>query len=211
MRTLIVGAGRVGRSLAEELTRAGHEVRVLDPRQDALAALTPSPQLEGVLGSPLAERTLTEAAAGCDALAAVTADDAVNAVVALAARRRLRIPLAVAVVEDPRRAESLAGLGAHVVCPTARTAAEVHLTLVRSGIESELLLAGQVAICRADVPARLSGRTITEIERPGELIVIAVERDGHVLMAVPRLSLAEGDVLHAATQERDRLSELVAP
>jgi hypothetical protein len=38
-----------------------------------------------------------------------------------------------------------------------------------------------------------------------------VERDGHVLMAVPALALAADDVLHVATSDRERLAELMRP
>ena len=76
---------------------------------------------------------------------ALTPDDPLNAVVALAARRELRVPLAIAVIGNPARAEALAGLGVRVICPTTRAARELHQTLVRSGVESELLLAARPA------------------------------------------------------------------
>jgi trk system potassium uptake protein TrkA len=211
VRALIVGASRLGGVLADELIHAGHEVRVLDPRAEALAALPSAVRAHGHLGSPLREETLSEAAAGCDGVAAVTDEDAVNVVVALASRRRLRVPIAVGVVTLPRLAEALRGLGAHIVCPTTRSARELHLTLVRSAIESELLLGGEVAVCRADVPAHLAGRTLDELARPGEVIPIAVERDGHVLMATAGLALAADDTLHVATSHRERLAELMRP
>ena len=44
------------------------------------------------------------------------------------------------------RAEALAALGIDAICPTIRTAREIHLTIVRSGIESELLLDGDAGM-----------------------------------------------------------------
>lgn len=211
MRTLIIGASRLGTALAGDLLRSGHDVRVLDPDRLALAALPETLAPHGRLGSPLQEQPLTEAARGCDSIVAVTGDDAVNAVVALAARRRLRTPHAIAVIADPGRAEALLGLGIGVVCPTTRTARELQLALVRSDVQSELLLAGRIAVCRADVPERLSGRTLADLERPGQIVAIAVEREGRALMAVPALTLAAGDVLHAAATDRELLAELVRP
>ncbi|HSD81218.1 MAG TPA: TrkA C-terminal domain-containing protein, partial [Solirubrobacteraceae bacterium] len=99
----------------------------------------------------------------------------------------------------------------HVLCPTARTARELHLTLVRSGVESELLLDGDVGVYRADPPARLRGRTLRELDRPGELITLAVERGGRVLLASPELAVAEGDVLHVAATSRDDVVDLLRP
>lgn len=211
MRVLIVGAQRLGRVLASDLLHGDHDVRLLEPSEERLARLSEALQGRALHGSPMDRDTLAGALAGCDALVAVSPDDALNAVVALAARRELRVPLALAVIGSPARAEALAGLGVHVVCPTTRTARELHQTLVRSGVESELLMDGEAGVYRADLPARLSGRTLGELERPGELIAIAIERDGRVLMAVPDLALVDGDVLHIAAAHRDDVVGLVRP
>jgi trk system potassium uptake protein TrkA len=174
----------------------------------SLPATLQAPTIEG---SPLDHDVLARAAAGCDALAAVTEDDAVNAVVALAARRELRVPTAVAVVGNRARAEALAGSGIRIVCPTARTAHELQLTLMRTGIESELELAGETAFYRVDLPARLSGRRLEELERRGELLPVAVERRGRVLLATPDLELGDGDVLHVAASHHDLVTDLTHP
>jgi Trk K+ transport system NAD-binding subunit len=181
--------------LANELLHSEHQVRILDAGEELLARLPEPLQGRALHGSPLDRDTLAGALAGCDALVAVSLDDALNAVVALAARREFRVPLAIAVIGNPARAEALVGLGVHVLCPTTRTARELHLTLVRSGVESELLVDGEVGVYRADLPARLSGRTVRELERPGALIAIAIERGGRVLMPVPELTVASGDVV----------------
>ena len=211
MRTLIVGAGRLGRTLAADLLRAGHDVRILDGSRTRLARLPAALAGRAIHGSALERAVIEGAVAGCDALVAVTDDDALNAVVGLAGRRELHVPTAVAVIANPARAEALAGAGIHVVCPTARTAHELQLTLVRSGIESELELAGETAVYRAELPARLGGRTLAELERGGELVPVAVERDGRVLLAAPDLVLHEGDVLHVAATHRDLVSDLTRP
>ena len=211
MRTLIVGAGRLGRSLAQDLVRAGHEVRLLDSSQMRLARLPATFQAPTIEGSPLDRDVLAAAIAGCDAFAAVTEDDALNAVVALAARREFRVPTAVAVIGNRGRAEALAGAGIRIVCPTARTAHELQLTLMRTGVESELELAGETAVYRVDLPARLSGRRLEELERRGELLPVAVERHGRVLLATPDLELGDGDVLHVAAAHHDLVTDLTHP
>jgi trk system potassium uptake protein TrkA len=194
VRTLIVGAGQLGRALASELEHAGHEVRVVDPEHD----------------SPLDRAVLADASDGCDAIACVSDDDNLNAVVALAARRRLQVPLALALVTNPARAEALTGLGAHVLCPTTRTAHQLVAVLLRSGVDTELALGGPVALFRAEVPARLAGRRVDELAG-GEIVAVAVERGSHVVLAAPDLVLEEGDVLHVAASDRDIVRELVRP
>ena len=211
MRILIIGAGRLGRVLAADLLHARHDVRVLDERADELRRLPHDFEGRTAQGSPLDRAVLTGASDGCDALACVSEDDNLNAVVALAARRELRVPLTLAVVANPRRAEALAGLGAQVVCPTTRTAHELHMALVRSGIESELALGGDAGVYRVEPPARLLGRALSELARGHEVVPVAIERGSRVLLAAPDLTIEKGDVLHLAASHRDLLSELVRP
>jgi trk system potassium uptake protein TrkA len=208
---LIVGAGRLGATLAGDLLNAGHDVHALAEHVERLRTLPNGFGGRITEGSPLDRPTLAAAAAGCDAIATTTDDDGLNAVVALAARRELRVPLAVAVVGNPRRAEALEGLGMHILCPTTWTARELHMTLVRSGVDRELALGDGVGIYRVEIPARLGGRTLGELERPGELIPVAVERDGRLLLAMPGLEVVAGDVLHAAASARDHVTDLVRP
>lgn len=88
---LIVGAERLGRALALDLLHAGHDVRLLEQRGDLLAALPPDFEGRAIHGSPLHRPTLADAVAGCDGLAAVSSDDCLNAVVALAARSSMSL------------------------------------------------------------------------------------------------------------------------
>jgi trk system potassium uptake protein TrkA len=211
VRILIIGAGRVGRVLATDLLHARHDVRVLDERADELRRLPHDFEGRTAQGSPLDRAVLAGASDGCDALACVSEDDNLNAVVALAARRELRVPLTLAVVANPRRAEALAGLGAQVVCPTTRTAHQLHMALVRSAIESELALGGDAGVYRVEPPARLLGRALSELVRGHEVVPVAIERGSRVLLAAPDLTIEKGDVLHLAASHRDLLSELVRP
>jgi trk system potassium uptake protein TrkA len=211
MRILIVGANRLGRAVAAELRQDGHDVRMLDTRAKRLAVLEEELRRNAVHGSALDRGTLEPALAGCDALVALTGSDVLNVVVALAGRRELRVPLAIAVVGNAARAAALGGLGVHVVCPTTRTARDLHHAVARSGVESELPLGGDIRVYRAELPPRLAGRTLRELERPGELLAIALERDGRVLLAVPRLTVTGGDVLHVAAVHHEHVVDLTRP
>jgi len=209
VRILIVGAELLGRVLAMDLVHAGHEVRILDEQAERLARLPADLEGRTVHGAPLDRPTLADAVAGCDAMAATSSDDPLNAVVTLTARRELGVPLAVAVIANPRRAEALAGLGVHILSPTSRAARELHLTLVRSGIESELMLGDEVGVYRAELPAHLAGRTLAELERRGDLVPVAVQRAGRTMLAAPGLEVQAGDVLYVAATAREHVRDLV--
>jgi trk system potassium uptake protein TrkA len=211
MRALIVGANRVGRALAHELVLDGHDVRLLDPDPALLARLGPVLEARSLHGSPLDRGTLAGALAGCDGLAAVTDDDALNAVIAIAARRELRVPTAVAVIGNAARAEALAGLGIDIRCPTTRTARDVRTALARSAAEEELVLGRDASVYRVELPARMTGRTLGELDRPGELVPLAIERAGRVLLAMPSIVIQDRDVLHAAASRPDLVTDLTHP
>lgn len=195
MRILIVGAELLARLLATDLLHGGHDVEVLDQRQR----------------DPLDEATLTAAADRCDTIACVSDDDNLNAIVALAARRELRLPLALAVVANPRRAQALTGLGAHIFCPTTRSSHALQLALIRSTVEAELTIGADVGLYRVTVPPRLAGRSLSALVRPGEVVVVAIERGSEVILAAADLVLEEGDTLHLAASHRDLVSELAKP
>jgi trk system potassium uptake protein TrkA len=211
MRYLIVGAGRLGRTLAHDLLQAGHDVRVLDEAEDRLARLPATLRERAVAGSALERETLAAALEDCDGLATATRDDAFNVVLALAARHELGVPVAVAVVASPARAEALTGLGVQIVCPTVRTARELTMSLVRSDVESELQLGSGAGLYRAELPPRLDGRRLAELERAGELVPVALERGGRVLLAGPGLAVERGDILHVAAANRALISDLSHP
>lgn len=211
MRIVILGAERLGRVLALDLLEAGHEVRVLEQRGDLLAAFPSGSGARLINGPPLHYATLSAALAESDAVAAVSSDDCLNAVVAFAARQEFRVPAVIAVIGNPGRAEALGTSGAYVICPTARTARDIRLALDRSGVESELVLGDELALYRAEVPPRLDGRTFAELARPGELTPLALERSGRVLMAAPELTVSYGDVLHVLARSRDHVADMVRP
>ncbi|RJR38414.1 MAG: TrkA family potassium uptake protein [Desulfobacteraceae bacterium] len=129
---VIVGCGRVGADLANELSREGHAVVVIDRNPSAFAALSPvfsGFRIEGDAShfSVLKEAKLSKA----DVLIATTHEDNVNLMVAQLARKVFQIPQVAARVYDPRREELYAKLGIETICPT-RLATSEFLTMIRS-------------------------------------------------------------------------------
>lgn len=127
MFVLIVGAGRVGSSVATTALRAGHTVSVLD--QDPLSherldmEMGRSWEESGgrfTIGTALEIDALVEAGiAEADVFIACTRGDNTNLVVAQVARRRFGVAKVVARVLDPRRAAWYSEQGVHTICGTA--------------------------------------------------------------------------------------------
>jgi trk system potassium uptake protein len=211
---LVIGCGRVGAGVARDLATRGGDVVVLDRERSALDRLGEGFPGRKVVGSALDRRALLEAGIEeVDAVAVVTGDDALNAAVALLARRRFRVPTVVARVYDPRTAEIHQRLGIRAVSPVtwgiqriAELATSSHLTATVT------LGAGDVELVEVRIPALLDGRPVTELEVAGEIAVVALTHHGGTRLPVGAVRLHEGDlaVVAVATAAQDRLATLLA-
>ena len=97
MKILILGAGRVGASLAEQLVLERNDITVVDTSHELLSELQERFDLRTVHGSATSLSVLEEAgAADSDILIAVTAEDEVNLAACLLAHRRFNVPRRIA-------------------------------------------------------------------------------------------------------------------
>lgn len=61
MKIIIVGCGKIGSTLAQELSDSGHDLTVVDLNPDRLSQLTNTLDIYGVQGSAASYQTLLEA------------------------------------------------------------------------------------------------------------------------------------------------------
>jgi trk system potassium uptake protein TrkA len=119
VKTIIVGCGRVGASMAEALDRAGHEVVILDQSTRAFDRLPSSFSGQAVRGDGTDEDILRRAGAeDADVFVAVTEGDNRNIMAAQLAAEALAAKKVIAKVNDPVRAKAYAELGIATICRT---------------------------------------------------------------------------------------------
>ncbi len=119
MRTIIVGCGRVGADLAGSLSRAGHEVTVIDISSQAFNRLNGDFPGQAIRGDGTDEDVLRRLGAeNADYFFALTEGDNRNALAAQLARDSLHIPHVIAKINDPVRAAAYRALGLAVICRT---------------------------------------------------------------------------------------------
>src|SRR3954469_24571406 len=138
MFILIVGAGRVGSTVAKWALREGHGVSVLD--EDPLSHERLDIGMDDTwenLGGQFTVGTALEIealeAAGidrADVFIASTDGDNTNLVISQIAQRRYEVPTVIARVLDPLRAEWYQRQGLNTVCPT-RVAIDMLESAVR--------------------------------------------------------------------------------
>ena len=126
MFVLIVGAGRVGSSVARSMLAEGHEVSCLDEDPESHARLEigldkPWEDMGGhfTVGTALELEALTAAGIErADVFVASTDGDNTNIVIAQIAKRRFDVPKVIARILDPYRAKWYAEQGLDTICPT---------------------------------------------------------------------------------------------
>ena len=88
MKIIIVGCGKVGKTLAEELNKEDNEVTVIDRRYAEVESLSNKFDVMGVVGNGASYKTQMEAGIEkADMLIAVTGSDELNLLCCLIAKR----------------------------------------------------------------------------------------------------------------------------
>jgi len=124
---VIVGCGRLGSHLANQLSRAGHGVVTIDADEHAFGNL--SPQYSGfrVEGDATELAVLKQAKVDkADLVISTTRDDNINLMVAQVAKTEFGVTRVLARVFEPRREAIYRRLGVETICPTS-VAADLFL------------------------------------------------------------------------------------
>jgi len=132
VKALVIGCGRVGSAVSLQLARSGWDVTVLDENEDSLARLGETWTGGFVVGHGMDLHLLREAGIEeADAVVVTTDGDNTNIVIAQAAQKHFEVPMVVARLLDPARAQFYAERGLRVVCPTS-AAIETLVETVRA-------------------------------------------------------------------------------
>lgn len=107
MKIIIIGAGKVGYSLAESLSKSDHDVIIIDRNHVALRKAEENLEVLCIRGSGVSTSILIEAGIeNTDLLIAVTNSDEVNMVCCLTAKK-LKAKQTIARIRDPEYAKEL--------------------------------------------------------------------------------------------------------
>ncbi len=133
---VIVGCGRLGSMLANQLSSLGTDVVVVDRDEKAFRSLSTEYSGFRVIGDAVELAVLRRAKvekAGC--LLAVTSQDNVNLMVAQVAQTIFGVPKVLARVFDPSRERVFRQFGIETICPT-QLSADAFLTALRDQAEA---------------------------------------------------------------------------
>ena len=217
MKVTIAGAGNVGVYIADDLTRAGHEVLLIEQDPDLVAKLRPTHDLQWFVGDACEINSLQEAGLeSADVVVAATGDDEDNLVISLLAKQEFAVPRVVARVNHPKNhwlfTESW-GVDVSVSTPHLLTALVEEAVSVGSLVRLFQLEGGEASLTEVtlaeDSPA--AGRPIADLEVPRDATIVAVVRSSHVVVPRGDTVLQAGDeVLALVTPDsEDRVKQIL--
>jgi len=206
MRVAIAGAGAVGRSIARELLENGHEVLLIDQKPSAIT-VDSVPRAEWLLADACEISSLDDAALDrCNVVVAATGDDKVNLVVSLLAKTEYGVPRVVARVNNPGN-EWLynESWGIDVAVSTPRLLSALVEEAVSVGDLVRLMTFGQseASLVELTMPADapLAGQQVGSINWPADAALVAILREGRVLVPQSQDPLQAGDELFFVTSQ----------
>ena len=200
MKVIVVGAGKVGRHIAGDLTAAGHEVLVLDKSRAVVNRLSAEqPGIEFKVADAC-EVTALEAAglAQADVVAAVTGDDEDNLVVSLLAKQEFGVPRVVARVNHPKNEwlfNETWGVDVSVSTPHLLTALVEEAVTVNTLVRLLQFEGGKARLDEVTLAptSPAAGRAISELRLPRNCTIVAVLRDRDVVVPRGDTVLEAGD------------------
>ena len=200
MKIIVMGCGRVGSEVSLLLVRQGHDVTVIDHDDNSLARLGTSFKGKVVHGIGFDRNVLIEAGVEtAEGFIAASSSDNANIVAARIARTIFRVPRVVARLYDPVRAEVYKRLGLTTISSTQWGAERIVEVITHNDLDVLQVYAdGGTTMVRVEVPARLIGYRVSQMNIPGEVLVTAITRDDHTFIPVTGTEFQEGDVMYLA-------------
>jgi trk system potassium uptake protein len=213
MRAIIMGCGRVGEQVARILDAEGHEVTVIDYNAEALARLATDFHGRTIRGVGFDREVLIDAGIErADAFAATSSSDNANVVAARVARNMFLVPRVIARLYDPRRAEIYQRLGLLTISSTTWGAHRIYELLTHDNLDPvHSFGSGEVKLINIELPPQLEGRIVNHITVPGEIVVVAITRQGRALLPTLGTEFRKGDMLHLSilADAMDRVEALL--
>jgi trk system potassium uptake protein len=214
MHVIVVGCGRVGSTVALEMTANGHDVVVIDRRSESFRRLGSDFTGRTINGIGFDRGVLQRAGIMPEcAVMAVTSGDNSNILIARVARETFGVEHVVARIYDPKRAAIYERLGIATVASVAWTAGRaLQLVLPDAGGTEWTDPTSAFSLIERRVPASGAGRSLGQMEAQGVRVVL-VNRDGAARLPEPSLLLQHDDVIHALVPSRSlgALDHALAP
>lgn len=219
MKIVIVGLGKIGRTVLDNLSKEDHTITVIDVDKDKVEDLIEKYDVFGVVGNGACMDIQEEAAAkDADMVIALTNSDELNILACLVAKK-LGTPNTVARVRNPDYRKQILEmkdeLGISMILnPEKETSNELfNLINLPSVAQIERFARGRVSLVAIVVEkgCALIGETLITVGRKfrTKVLICAVQRGEKVYIPSGNFMIEEGDKIHF-TSEANSLGDFLA-
>lgn len=218
MRIVIVGDGKVGFTLTEQLSKEGHDITVIDRNPELLRTLQASCDVMTVNGNGASVHILKEADIQyADLLIAATSSDEINLLTCFTAKK-LGCSHTISRIRNPEYVRQLTFLKEELgldmtINPEAAAAHEIYRLLqFPSFLQRDTFAKGRVEIVEIKMTKGCSiiGQKLSELYKTIKIkvLICAVERGNEVFIPSGDFQIQEGDKIHV-TAESPKLASLL--
>jgi len=199
MKIIVVGCGRIGAELAYSLFKRGHQVSVVDDNVNSFNNLPPDFEGKHQEGDAMNQDVLLRAGIQtCDALAAVTNNDTLNAVISHIAKIEFNVPNIVARNYDPHLRPVFEAFNIQIISSTSWGAQRIQELLLDPSFRSIFSAGnGEVEIYEMLIPPTWDGKLLGDLLRDNpDCLPVALTRAGRALLPNTETALQSGDMLN---------------
>lgn len=221
LKIIIVGCGKVGANLVDQLSKEGHDITVIDKKAEKIQDITNTYDVMGLVGNGARYSTQMEAGIEeTDLIIAVTDSDELNLLCCTVAKRVGKCA-AIARVRTPDYSEETGYLReqlglALIINPELEAAREVaRILYLPTALEVNSFAHGQAELVKFKVPEGnlLNGLSLAYLGKniTNDILICAVERNGEVYMPNGDFVLHSGDVVSFVSERhiaRDFLKQI---
>ena len=210
LKIIIVGCGKVGSTLVDQLVAEGHDITVIDTNISKIAELTNLYDIMGVEGNGASYSVQMEAGIeSTDLLIAVTGSDELNLLCCTIAKQ-VGNCAAIARVRTPDYSKEIGYLReklglAMIINPELEAAKEIaRILYLPTALEVSPFAHGQAELIQFKIPKGniLDGITLAQLSSkvPNKVLICAIERDGNVTIPSGISEMKAGDVISLVAQ-----------
>lgn len=205
LNIIIVGCGKVGVTLIEQLCKEGHDITIIDKNASKIQTLTNLYDVMGIVGNGASYSVQMDAGIeGTDLIIAVTDSDELNLLCCTVARR-VGDCAAIARVRTPDYSKEVGYLReklglAMIINPELEAAKEAaRILYLPTALEVNSFAHGQAEMVKFRIPEGnlLDGMVISKLSSSvtNKVLICAIERDGEVHIPSGDFIVKNGDII----------------
>lgn len=213
MQIVVIGCGKVGRTLIEHLAMEGHDIVVIDNNSQNIEDIVNTYDVMGICGNGAIYDIQMEAGVNkADLFISVTSSDEVNLISCLIARE-LGAKNLIARVRNPDYASQISfmrdRLGISMMINPEKAAADEIARILKfpSALKVDQFAKGLVDLAEIKVKqgSKLVGISLSDLNRKfkSSVLVCALQRQQRVHIPDGRFYLEEGDKIHITASHKD--------